>query len=273
MITVNIKGGLGNQMFQYACGRALALRNNDRLSLIRTRYHGDSARDLSLTRFDIQADWPDRPGVSIWQQWRERWRQKFTGDFHVGFDPQTLTRSGNVYLDGYFQSELYFKDQAEHIRADLHLKTALGEKASSLAELIKNDRDAVSIHVRRGDYVNHPDFGGVCTPEYYDRAVVFLKQRLLKANFYVFSDDIEWCRTGLPCLREATFVSGPKLRDFEEMFLMSICRHHIIANSSFSWWGAWLGNNPSKIVVAPKRWSNLHEEWYRDIIPSTWKRM
>lgn len=273
MITVNIKGGLGNQMFQYSCGRALALRNNDRLSLIRTRYYGDSARELSLTRFKIQAEWPDRPVVSRWQKWRERWRQKFTGDFRVGFDSRTLTRSGDVYLDGYFQSELYFKDQAEHIRADLCLNTPIGEDASSLAEVIKNDSGAVSVHVRRGDYVNHPDFGGVCTPDYYDRAVVFLKQHLPKASFYVFSDDIEWCQAELSCLHEATFVSRPKLRDFEEMLLMSICRHHIIANSSFSWWGAWLGEDPHKIVVAPRRWSNLHEDWYRDIIPSTWKRI
>lgn len=273
MITVNIKGGLGNQMFQYACGRALSIKNSDRLSLVRTERDADVARPFSLTNFNIKADVVSEGKVPRFSKWKERLKQKITGDFHVGYNPKIMDQKGSVYLDGYFQSESYFKDQESFIREDFTLKDAWSRNKALLAEMIKNDSAAVSLHVRRGDYLTHPDFGGIVTKEYYLQAIKLVKGHIPTPHFYVFSDDIQWCKAELGLEAGATFVSNPELKDYEEMILMSLCKNHIIANSSFSWWGAWLNPNPNKQVIAPALWSNLHEDWYRDIIPVTWTRI
>ena len=272
MITVNIKGGLGNQMFQYACGRALALRNYDRLTLARDERKGDATRPFSLTNFNIKAAMARGHRV-FFSKLKERLKQKITKEFNVNFNPKILTLSCRVYLDGYFQSEQYFKDYERDIREDFALKVPLQGTKAVLAEMIKNDQQAVSLHVRRGDYLSHPDFGGVVDKEYYERAAKYILNKIPQAKFYVFSDDIGWCQKELSFLKDATYISNPELKDFEEMFLMSLSKHHIIANSSFSWWGAWLNADPRKIVLVPSRWSNLNEEWYRDIIPSSWIRL
>lgn len=273
MIILNIKGGLGNQMFQYACGRALALRNNDKLSLVWSEYQGDTARKFSLENFAIKAEVIEPDAVPKLPKLLTRLKQKLTRNFYVGFDSSILKkRRQTVYLDGYFQSEKYFEDYAKEIRQDFSLVAPFEGKTAEIAEIIKNELNAVSLHVRRGDYVTHPDFGGIVTREYYERAIQHIRESVPNTKFYVFSDDIDWCRKELPLGSDATFVSNPEFKDYEEMILMSLARHHIIANSSFSWWGAWLGSNPNKIVIAPSKWSNLHENWYKDIIPSTWIR-
>lgn len=273
MITVNIKGGLGNQMFQYACGRALSLKNSERLSLIRTERGTDINRPFSLTNFNIKAEVSPAQKVPLFSRWKERLKQKITGDFHVSYDPKIMELKGAVYLDGYFQSENYFKNYKNEIREDFTLREPWSGNKAVLAEIIRNDQNAVSLHVRRGDYLTHPDFGGIVTKEYYLKAITHIKQHVPDAQFYIFSDDIEWCQNELGLPNNITFVSNPELKDYEEMLLMSLCKHHIIANSSFSWWGAWLNPRIEKHVVAPTRWSNLHEDWYRDIIPVTWTRL
>ena len=274
MIILNIKGGLGNQMFQYACGRALSLRNNDKLSLVWSEYQGDTARKFSLKNFAIKAEVIEPDVVPKFPKLLARLKQKLTKNFYVGFDSSILKKHGQtVYLDGYFQSEKYFQDYADEIRQDFSLVAPFEGKTAEIANTIKSELNAVSLHVRRGDYVTHPDFGGIVTQEYYERAIQHIRESVPSAKFYVFSDDIDWCRSELPLGSDATFVSNPEFKDYEEMILMSLSHHHIIANSSFSWWGAWLGNNPNKIVIAPSKWSNLHENWYKDIIPSTWTRL
>lgn len=261
-------------MFQYACGRALSLRNNDKLSLVRSEYQGDVARKFSLTNFAIKGEMIEPDAVPKLPKLFARLNQKLTRNFYVGFDSNILKKHGQtVYLDGYFQSEKYFQDFAEEIRLDFSLVAPLAGQAAEIADRIKNDPNAVSLHVRHGDYLTHPDFGGIATLEYYERAINHIRAVMPSAKFYIFSDDIDWCRSELPLGSDATFVSNPELKDYEEMILMSLARHHIIANSSFSWWGAWIGNNPDKIVIAPEKWSNLHENWYSDIIPSTWIRL
>lgn len=273
MITVNIKGGLGNQMFQYACARALALRNNDSLQLVRTEKSVDTSRVFSLVNFDIKGTIVDSFTPAFATKLKELWEQKVLRRFYVGFEPSVMKRTGDTYLDGYFQSERYFIDQAEQIRRDFRLKVTLGSAAEKWVNTIRHDDRAISLHVRRGDYVDHPDFGGIADREYYERAIDFMA-KCIAPKFYVFSDDLEWCRRNLPLPQDTTFVSHPSLKDYEELCLMSLCRHNVIANSSFSWWGAWLNPNPNKIVVAPARWSHLHDQtWYSDIIPQSWKRL
>lgn len=273
MIITNIKGGLGNQMFQYACGRTLSNRAQDKLFLVVSDNLGGIARPFSLRNFNIKAEMMPVEKVPRLPRLFSRLKQKITRDFLVAFDPKILSKRGTVYLDGYFQSEKYFEEISEVLHQELNLTTPLLGKAAEMANNIKGDTSAVSLHVRRGDYVSHKDFGGIVTLEYYERAIAHIETQVPNAKFYVFSDDIAWCQENLPARINATFVSNSELKDFEELTLMSLCQHHIIANSSFSWWGAWLGQNPAKSVIAPKRWSNLHENWYKDIIPSSWIRI
>lgn len=270
MITVNIKGGLGNQMFQYACARALSLRNEDRLRLARSDYQGDVNREFSLLAFNINSEVVNTNSIPFYLKLINRVRQKLTRNFYVNFQPEVLKKKGNVYLDGYFQSEKYFTDFAEVIREDFELNGGLEGAAAIAAAQIQRDSHAVSLHVRRGDYVTHPDFGGIVTKEYYKRAIARITKEIPKAHLYIFSDEIDWCRENLRNTDKLTFVSQSDFKDYEELTLMSLCQHHIIANSSFSWWGAWLGKNESKIVIAPTRWANQNENWYNDIIPEKW---
>ncbi len=178
-----------------------------------------------------------------------------------------------MYLDGYFQSEKYFIDYTDAIRQDFSLKGPLGEAADSIAAQIRSGANTISLHVRRGDYLKESDFKGIANQEYYANAVKYVTEKVSHPQFFIFSDDIEWCKENLSLPADSVFVSNSDLKDYGELVLMSLCKHHIIANSSFSWWGAWLGSNPEKIVVAPKQWSNNHENWYRDIIPATWTRL
>ena len=140
------------------------------------------------------------------------------------------------------------------------------EQTRRLAEQIKADALAVSLHVRRGDYLQPSvwrNTGGVCCLPYYKRAIAEMQRRVGGAHFYVFSDDPEWCRANLPLDETAVFVDWNKKADsWQDMMLMSLCRHNIICNSTFSWWGAWLNNNPGKTVLAPDRWSLLYPTPY-----------
>lgn len=274
MITVNLKGGLGNQMFQYACARALALRNEDNLQLVRDRHKDDIERPFSLINFQITGTMVSANKVAAWPKCKTWFTQKILRQFYVRFEPAILSRRGDVYLDGYFQSQMYFADYTDVIRDDFRLKDALEGMVATMAEQIKNDSKAVVLHIRRGDYVTHPEFGGVVDQAYYQRAMAEVKKRIPKARFYVFSDDIAWCKANLLLPEDSIFVSQAEMCDYEELTLMSLAKHQIIANSSFSWWGAWLNSNPNKVVITPARWANgKKEKDFRDIIPKTWIRL
>jgi hypothetical protein len=301
MIITKLNGGLGNQMFQYACGRALALRNNDTLKLDISGYSrqhpGDAFRTYSLSHFSIEetitgeseATKARYPLGSI-SKYAEMFRKKIMRQFNVGFIPRIMrmkTTGKNVYLDGFWQSENYFADCADDIRREFTLKKPLDPTAQKIAGEIAAG-PSVSIHIRRGDIVN--DGGksglfGIATPEYYSHALVCLAEKLsahhIKGikNFrvFVFSDDMEWTKKNIVIPYPTTYVLGndakTNLPDYEEMTLMSMCDHNIIANSSFSWWGAWLNKNPEKIVIAPARWSTSREKWHTDTVPTSWTRL
>lgn len=274
MIYVNLKGGLGNQMFEYACARALSLRTGNPLALVRTEHTNDTARAFSLKKFHIDGNVVSSDAIPFFKKIAAFIGQKIFRRFYVRFHPSVLTKSGTVYLDGYFQSEKYFIDHAEQIREDLTLIAPLSDVASEMSTRILNDKYAVALHVRRGDYVNNREFGGIADPVYYTRATLDMRSYVPYARFYVFSDDIPWCKENLNLPPETVYVSQPDIPDYEELTLMARCRYAIIANSSFGWWGAWLNTYPAKIVIAPARWSNLHENaWYRDIIPASWIRI
>ena len=293
MIIVNLKGGLGNQMFQYACGKALLLRNRSKgleqeLKLDMSGYarikSSDTLRTYSLGAFRI--DTPLAPLEEIARikypfgilskGWRF-FRAKALRRYDTGYDPRVLERRGDIYLDGYWQSEKYFTDIAGIIRNDFSLKDGFGPAAEAAARTIAGERNPVSLHVRRGDYVSNAKTNasyGTCSPDYYRQAVTMILEKNPGARFFVFSDDIPWAKENLGLSAETFYVSGNGIKDCEEVILMSKCKHHIIANSSFSWWGARLDPNPDKTVVAPERWFNRSpRSYYKDIVPDSWTRI
>ncbi len=181
-----------------------------------------------------------------------------------------------MYLQGYWQSEKYFKDIEKIIRDDFTFSEEPDYQNKQMADTIKCC-EAVSLHVRRGDYVSNPvttEYHGICSEDYYRRAVREVERYCKNPQFFVFSDDPSWAKENLETGYPTTIIDfNGSEKDYEDLRLMSLCQHHIIANSSFSWWGAWLSWNPQKIVIAPKKWFNRPEINTQDLIPESWIRI
>jgi hypothetical protein len=176
-------------------------------------------------------------------------------------------------ITGYWQAEKYFSKIAEQIREDFSFKPTIGSKDAILIDQI-NKVNAVSLHVRRGDYVNNPATAtthGLCSLDYYRKAINYLAQRELQPHFFVFSDDINWVKSNLEINFPCQYVDHNRgAESFNDMRLMSLCNHNIIANSSFSWWGAWLNQRVDKIVIAPNQWFADGKVNTMDLRPKSW---
>lgn len=289
MIVVRLCGGLGNQFFQYAAGRRLAHARQTDLVLDLSWYHNtpssNTPRVYELDHYNIQARLP--VGMELFwcslHQGRvlgrlpffpRRWRHRRERAFE--FDPAVLALPDNVYLDGYWQSHKYFADVADLIRHELVPWVPMGKADQAVARQMGASEDAVSLHVRRGDYVSNPATAkvhGVCGPQYYAQAIAYLAGRLHQPHFFVFSDDMAWAREHLAIPGAVTYVDHNDADTaYQDMRLMSLCRHHIIANSSFSWWGAWLSAQAGQTVVAPRVWF-ADQRNTRDLAPEQWVRL
>jgi hypothetical protein len=176
-------------------------------------------------------------------------------------------------LFGFWQSERYFDDHSDTIRSELTLLTPVPERYKAVVDPIDGS-ESVGLVVRRGDYVKFPDTQGICTLDYYKRALETLAARVPNARVFVFSDDIPWCRTNLDVLPpHSTFVPNDTPDAPEEhLRLLSHCRHFILANSTFAWWGAWLSRHPGKVIIAPSKWMQAADR-YADILPPQWLRV
>ena len=291
MIITQLVGGLGNQMFQYAFGRALALRHR-----VPLRMDTHAFRYYRLRQFELreafspaaeQASGADRRALLGWRGLLpalaalrspafERWRgaRLLVQDVRQPAARYLAAASASCYLAGYWQSELFFADAAPQVRADFRFRAPLSGASRDWARRIE-ECTAVSVHVRRGDYVSNPKtraLHGVCSPEYYARAMAHLAERAPGARFFIFSDDLAWARASLEIRHAHHFVEGQGAHaHLDDLRLISLCRHHIIANSSFSWWGAWLSEHADKIVVAPARWV-LYAE-LPEVVPPSWVRL
>lgn len=283
-------GGLGNQMFQYAAGRAVAYRNNALLKLDISALNQDPLRSYKLHHFNIKASIATHDEVlsftreKLYNRILHRLEGKLLPFFKrpvfkerfFHFDPSVLKLRSNIYMVGYWQSEKYFKDIGYIIREEFTLKDPPSSKSDRLSKLITKT-NSVCLHVRRGDYVSNPttyQYHGVCSRNYYESAVETLCQLVRNPHFFVFSDDIEWVKQNLRLNHSVTYIDhNGEEKDYEDLWLMSLCKHNIIANSSFSWWGAWLNSNSKKIVIAPKQWFKDKSIDTKDLIPNNWIKM
>lgn len=292
MIITQIIGGLGNQMFQYAMGRGLALRKNNTLKLDTSSFENYGLHQgFELQRvFSLPcevASQADLREILGWQYpavvrrilslkvFRSVCQKKWVAEPHFHYWAGINNVAANVYLSGYWQSERYFVDELETIRADFTFRLPLLGANIELARKIQQVC-AVSLHVRRGDYVSNPNAAathGLCSLEYYQDAIHHISQQVNNPHFFIFSDDIDWVKAHLHIAYPSEFVGHNQgAESFNDMRLMSMCQHHIIANSSFSWWGAWLNPSVDKIVVSPKQWF-ANKANTGDLIPANWVRI
>jgi hypothetical protein len=291
MVIVKLIGGLGNQMFQYATGRRLAHRLGTQLKLDVSDFEIYKLRSYNLDIFDLVGEFATTAEVA-WLKFGKASRIKklwllikqgrsgpsYIQEKHFHLNPGVLTLHDNVYLDGYWQSEAYFKDIEDVIRNDFKLRAPPSEENSRLADRI-DSVCPVSLHIRRGDYVSDPTTNrvhGTLDPDYYERSMDLIAAKITNPHFFIFSDDPGWGKMNL-AMKHGRTVSiidnNDEAHAHEDFRLMSRCKHHVIANSSFSWWAAWLNPYPEKIVIAPKKWFNDPSIDTSDLIPESWLRI
>ncbi len=289
MLIAHVIGGIGNQMFQYAAIRALSLARQVPFSLDISEFTDYKLHQgFELERvFDCpiriaskeevfeRLDWQYSPFMRrllarpVMSVFRRR---------NIVFEPHFNHWSGiddvpaDSYLVGYWQSEKYFREVAQAIRTDFTFKSSLNLRNAEIVEQIKST-NAVSLHVRRGDYLQNPKVRathGVCQLEYYRLAIQYVAARVQRPVFFIFSDDMGWVKKNLRIDFHCEYVDHNQgVESYNDMRLMSLCQHHIIANSSFSWWGAWINSRSDKIVVAPKRWLAGAVNT-SDVLPKEW---
>lgn len=286
MITSRLVGGLGNQMFQYASARALSARLNTSLVLDASEFSSYRLHSYGLDNFAIAAEvLHAKQNVSLWSKAVSRFKvfmrmgktQNLCKEKDLSFDPAVLDLPDNSSLEGYWQSEKYFIDKADMIRTELAVKTAADGENLRMLQSIRV-KLSVSLHIRRGDYVSDSRANavhGTCDLAYYEAAAQYIAARCDEMPcFFVFSDDPDWVAENLNLPFKTVLIrhNGSE-KNFEDLRLMSACSHHIIANSSFSWWGAWLNPSKEKIVVAPQRWFKTSALDSADLLPANWVRL
>ena len=271
-IVSGLAGGLGNQMFQYAAGRALASEFRWDLVLDTRLLHTQGShthRDYALDAYKVRAG---VDGVPISRL--EGMRVLSEGEAHRGW-PRRRKVKADLLLSGHWQSERYFLPIRKTLLKDFALANEPSAYVGELAQRIRLSPNAVSVHFRRGDYVSNPNaasFHGTCSIAYYHEAVRRLDQKVGKSDLYIFSDDPEWVRSEVNLPGVFTVVDCERSTPAEDIWLMSLCRHHIIANSSFSWWGAWLGEWAG-LTIAPSTWFLDQSAAQSHIVPERWERI
>lgn len=274
-------GGLGNQMFQYVLGRHLAIKNKAKLRLDVRELKQDRLRNYELDVFNIPSNILSNSAAVLGGIFSILRRLglpnifiKYTKENNHYFDKSVLEKKGNIYLEGWWQCEEYFKDIKDVIKKDFRIKIEPDKQNKLMLKKIR-DTNSICLHIRRGDYVENPktrQYHGTCSLDYYNNSIKMISRKVNNPVFFVFSDDFQWARKNLKIDQPTIFVdiNGPE-KGYADLALMSNCKHFIIANSSFSWWGAWLSSNPDKIICAPHKWFNQVDEG--DIVPKNWIRI
>ncbi|SEC11181.1 alpha-1,2-fucosyltransferase [Paenibacillus sp. GP183] len=285
MVIVKVIGGLGNQMFQYAFYRSLKeIYSNTKLDVLSfENYHLHNGFELENIFKNIKTEYANPKEIKEFSDCKKgaisNIRRKLFGvkqtyycEEYLGYNKSIKNNTANMYFDGYWQSEKYFLDIENVIRKEFTF-IPFNEKKNILMSNKMSQTNSICIHIRRGDYVNHPLYSNICNLEYYQNAIDYMKNNIANPFFYVFSDDISWCQNTFNITTQVDYIDWNKgNKSYRDMQLMSMCKHNIIANSTFSWWGAWLNSHPDKIVVAPKRILNSDNDVV-DLIPENWIRI
>ena len=290
MILAKLRGGLSNQMFQYAAARRLAHRHRTGVKIDASWYdssHGATPRRYELDQLcitgELASGWetigtdgvrnarPIELPIALFRKARPRYR--FVSERTFRFDPDVLELPDDVCLFGYWVSERYFADIEDIIREEFQFRAPPSPANAARLDQLQSC-ESVAVHVRRGDYASNPaltSIHGLCSPEYYSRAVDRIRERVQDPVFFLFSDDLDWATDNVD-LGGETIVADDNRGDAssQDLRLMSAAGHNIIANSGFSWWGAWLNENPKKVICAPERWLSDPSYDTSDVIPSSW---
>lgn len=291
MIIVKLSGGLGNQLFQYSFGRYLSLKYNTELKFdiqLNTNASDFTFRLLGLSKYNTHLLLAEIEEIKKYKffinNFLSRIERKFIQLFPF-FNKKFIIEktfyildeyslANNCYYDGYWQSEIYFNSIRDIIQSDLRLIEDLSFENKEIAdEIVKSN--AISLHIRRGDYISvnsNTKIYAICTLEYYLKAIDYFNLINKNPVFFIFSDDTEWAKNNF---KKSNFKIVDINRNSPEvdLYLMSLCKHNIIANSSYSWWGAWLNTNPSKIVISPSKWFNdeeINKKAIYSLIPNNW---
>lgn len=299
-VIVFLMGGLGNQMFQYSAGFDFAKKIDAELYLDTTFLNDRfprkdfSYRTYDLDVFNIAPKFTKLSKISssfkipgVWLGYdlmAIKFENKFgnleivkerENNYFSKLNEASETYLKNYLLFGYFQNEKYFKDSAPEILNEFSFKNNFSSEVKNIADKIEKS-NSISIHIRRGDYITSKKARNIMVElglDYYKKAIEIIVKKVENPHFFVFSDDIEWCKKNLKIEFPVEYLdkntAGQK--NANHLQLMSLCRHNIIANSSFSWWGAWLNQNTEKIIIAPKKWFNDKDD--NDIVPLKWKRV
>ncbi|NMD00724.1 MAG: alpha-1,2-fucosyltransferase [Bacteroidales bacterium] len=293
---ISVTGGLGNQMFIYAF--YLNIRKRGQKATLFVPYRHDSKK-YGKNGFELEKIFLLHDKKKIYTRiivnllkiyanllriFPAKYKDKLyrlIGIYTVSV-PENFIYYPEVFVfnhkhelyKGTWQSELYFKEAINEIKESFVFKIELlSQTTKKIAEQIQKT-NSISIHIRRGDYLNSQysnGFAEICTPDYYRKAIEYISDRIKNPTFYIFTDEIEWVSQNF-IIENSVYVQHNTDKDsWQDLYLMSLCQHNIIANSSFSWWGAWLNNNPEKIVVAPSKWWKQFE--HDDVVPSNWIRI
>lgn len=290
-IIVQIIGGVGNQLFQYAFARSMAAKRGTDfkfdISPLDTDFFISNGYGFFLNRFNIKktelAKDKDLYGL-VWlvrhskifnfihNKFRLRYFLKhfFYHEESFSFISEVFQKKA-LYFEGFWQSEKYFKDIADEIREEISLKENMSEHSQAIDKEISRTK-AISLHIRRYAHENSKPWFGFCSLEYYKKAAEIIVQKMPDAHFFIFSDNYDWVRENFKDFDHPyTLVENSNEQNCDDIILMSHCKHHIIANSSFSWWGAWLNPSPTKIVIAPKVWfAHAKKNNTKDLLPEEW---
>jgi Glycosyl transferase family 11. len=281
MIIVKLIGGLGNQLFQYAAAYSLSRVHQTNLKIDITAFKDYKLRSPELEKFNLDLQYATSNEINNLktrgfidklinfissEKRKKEYKEKF---FH--FDNKFFQLGSNVYLSGYFQSEKYFYNVKEELRNKLNL-SLLNYRVSNTILNDINSNNSIAIHVRISDYAKpeNNEYHGILSSVYYKAAIQYLQNKFPHSKYYVFSDDLEKANQlfeNINIIKYQLIETGNSLTDF---YLMSQCKHNIIANSSFSWWAAWLNPNPDKMVIAPKNWFNKGPQDTQDLFPPSW---
>ncbi len=293
MIIAQITGGLGNQMFQYAAAKALSLHLHAELKLDIQSFKREILPELDVERnFELTAfkefDFQEASKDEIRELQKESllgkklekiippYKRRVYSEKDFSFDPNFFKAKYPVYIRGHRQSEQYFYPYREQIKQIFVLPEIIFNNVFAMGEKMKFE-NSLAVHVRRGDFLRLPiilDWHGVLEKNYYAKGIEIIRDKVDNLKIYYFSDDIDWIKKELlPEFPGEIISESISKNHYQDFYLMSQCKHNIIANSSFSWWAAWLNNHKDKKVIAPKKWFNNAPLNYKDVIPENWIKL